>query len=180
MGPTHGDAEVELLKAAARQRLVAGQGEPGLGPQPAGAGAGAARCRSRPGRRGRDPVSATGSSSNPGTRSVNRALEARARALGGVKGQRHPISPPRRSATGSWPRPAGASRNSYPPPATTTSSPRRSPPHHRCHRSRPYDPPSSANQDQQRQPVCRLARSKSGVRLMRAATPWAPGQQGPS
>src|SRR5690242_8696646 len=39
-GSAHDDAEVELLKAAARQRLAAGQGELDLGLQPAGAGGG--------------------------------------------------------------------------------------------------------------------------------------------
>jgi hypothetical protein len=40
LGSAHDDAEVELLKAAARQRLAAGQGELDLGLQPAGAGGG--------------------------------------------------------------------------------------------------------------------------------------------
>ena len=40
LGSAHSDAEVELLKAAARQRLAAGQGELDLGLQPAGAGPG--------------------------------------------------------------------------------------------------------------------------------------------
>jgi hypothetical protein len=41
LGSAHSDAEVELLKAAARQRLAAGQGELDLGLQPAaGAGGG--------------------------------------------------------------------------------------------------------------------------------------------
>jgi DDE family transposase len=41
LGSAHSDAEVELLKAAARQRLAAGQGELDLGLQPdAGAGSG--------------------------------------------------------------------------------------------------------------------------------------------
>jgi len=34
LGSAHSDAEVELLKAAARQQLAAGQGELGLGVQP--------------------------------------------------------------------------------------------------------------------------------------------------
>jgi Transposase DDE domain len=38
LGSAHSGAEVELLKAAARQRLAAGQGELDLGLQPAGAG----------------------------------------------------------------------------------------------------------------------------------------------
>jgi Transposase DDE domain len=40
LGSAHDDAEVELLKAAARQMLAAGQGELDLGLQPAGAGGG--------------------------------------------------------------------------------------------------------------------------------------------
>ncbi len=40
LGSAHSGAEVELLKAAARQRLAAGQGELDLGLQPAGAGRG--------------------------------------------------------------------------------------------------------------------------------------------
>jgi hypothetical protein len=40
LGSARSDAEVELLKAAARQRLAAGQGELDLGLQPAGAGSG--------------------------------------------------------------------------------------------------------------------------------------------
>jgi Transposase DDE domain len=40
LGSAHDDAGVELLKAAARQRLAAGQGELDLGLQPAGAGGG--------------------------------------------------------------------------------------------------------------------------------------------
>jgi hypothetical protein len=34
LGPAHDDAELELLKAAARQRLAAGQGELELGLDP--------------------------------------------------------------------------------------------------------------------------------------------------
>jgi Transposase DDE domain len=40
LGSAHSDAEVELLKAAARQRLAAGQGELDLGLQPAASGSG--------------------------------------------------------------------------------------------------------------------------------------------
>ena len=40
LGSAHDDAEVELLKAAARQRLAAGQGELDLGLQPAADGGG--------------------------------------------------------------------------------------------------------------------------------------------
>jgi hypothetical protein len=32
IGPAHGDADLEVLKAVARQRLAAGQGELALGP----------------------------------------------------------------------------------------------------------------------------------------------------
>ena len=38
LGSAHDDGELELLKAAARQRMAAGQGELGLGPDTAGAG----------------------------------------------------------------------------------------------------------------------------------------------
>ena len=44
LGSAHDDAEVELLKAAAWQRLAAGQDELDLGLQPE-AGRGAGRCR---------------------------------------------------------------------------------------------------------------------------------------
>jgi hypothetical protein len=40
LGSAHSDVQVEVLKAAARQRLAAGQGELELGLQPAGAGGG--------------------------------------------------------------------------------------------------------------------------------------------
>lgn len=40
LGSAHSDAEVELLKAAARQKLAAGQGELDLGLQPASSGSG--------------------------------------------------------------------------------------------------------------------------------------------
>jgi hypothetical protein len=40
LGSAHSDAEVELLKAAARQRLAAGQGELDLGLQPVASGSG--------------------------------------------------------------------------------------------------------------------------------------------
>jgi hypothetical protein len=40
LGSAHSDAEVELLKAAARQKLAAGQGELDLGLQPAASGSG--------------------------------------------------------------------------------------------------------------------------------------------
>ena len=40
LGSAHDDAEVELLKAAARQRLAAGQGMLDLGLEPAAKGAG--------------------------------------------------------------------------------------------------------------------------------------------
>ena len=42
LGSAHSEAEVELLKAAARQRLAAGQGELDLGLQPAASGSGPA------------------------------------------------------------------------------------------------------------------------------------------
>jgi hypothetical protein len=40
IGSAHDDAELELLKAAARQQLAAGQGELDLGLEPAGQGRG--------------------------------------------------------------------------------------------------------------------------------------------
>jgi hypothetical protein len=40
LGSAHDDVQVELLKAAARQRLAAGQGELDLGLQPTGGGGG--------------------------------------------------------------------------------------------------------------------------------------------
>lgn len=40
IGSAHGDAELEVLKAAARQRLAGGQGEVDLGLEPDGGGAG--------------------------------------------------------------------------------------------------------------------------------------------
>ncbi len=47
IGSAHDDAELEMLKAVARQRLAAGQGE--LDPGPGfGGRARAGRCRSRP------------------------------------------------------------------------------------------------------------------------------------
>jgi hypothetical protein len=42
LGSAHDEAQVEALKAAARQRIAAGQAELSLGLEPAG------RCRSRP------------------------------------------------------------------------------------------------------------------------------------
>ena len=38
LGPAHDEAELEALKAAAQQRIAAGQLEPGLGLEPAGGG----------------------------------------------------------------------------------------------------------------------------------------------
>jgi hypothetical protein len=55
IGPAHDDAELEVLKAAARQRLVAGQDELDLGLErtgPRGGVQAVARCRSPPRGRG--------------------------------------------------------------------------------------------------------------------------------